>query len=609
MSMSDDDLRKEQLIKDSSIEDSKVQMAQSERGDVQQIQQNAHIINNHSYIGLPKSSTPQDLENRNQVSSDFKRERLEKQIKALQEEWALTHEKLVRFRKDLTIQAGSAVRFQLENEIKKEEAKLKQLERESEEIEAYLSSCSRSSTNPQEEGILAEDTSESKSLSVNDVLVAPLSAKDREPIDTSSNTTDRQKKNRNGSPLFSTPHPFLLMLVFVIGIVSTSPVVWLRSIGFLQILEVNVFDSLMRSRPLNKSDDRIIVVTIDKKDRDYQDQQNMGRVPDRSLSDKALSQLLQALEPYRPGAIGLDIEHSLSFETGLGEKLKKTENFIASCYIGTEDTPKESKMPPPGIPNKQLGFVDLAGDYDNVNRRQILLMTSGEECKASKSFSLQVAHVYLGKQNIQPIKKRPDGRREINGRIIDTLEYSTGGYHLPPEQVKGYQILLSYHYLDPVSIPLREVLQGKRNSDLSKCAKNCIILIGVNQPDQDRHSTIYGSKAGVIVHAHMISQILDFATTKQSLIWSLPDWQEIFFILCFSSLGSLVILARWRSLHIQGVAVLVIFFTLGSICFVCLLFEGWLPLIPSILSLLISIGVSYSAIVLAKFKRFPIQLL
>jgi len=643
----DDNLQQDQTIESSSIENSEVQMAQSESGQISQAQQNAKVINNN-YFGSVQRESPLTLGSKKEVQSDLKRQRLEKERDELHANWKLMHEKLTQLQKNLIIEAGVSAKFQLEQEIKVEEANLKLLKDKLEKIEESLSSYTVIPNNlllderlkierqvSKIESLLLEASSiegiqlisymgqELLERYPNYPEIKILIDKIQKAIDyensrhshaRSASRYQHNTEKNSEKPIFSISHPCWLILVLIVGVLVASPIVLLRTLGFLQTSEVNAFDSLMLLRPLNQPDNRIFVVTVDKADRDYQDKQKMGRLTDRSLSDKALSDLLQKLAPHQPAAIGLDIEHNFKFEANLEQTLKKSENFISSCYIGSENTPTESKKSPPNILPERLGFADFVDDDDKILRRQLLLMAAGEDCNTSRSFSLQVAHIYLKKQNVQPIKKRSDERREINGRIIEKLEYNIGGYNLRTDQTTGYQILLNYHYLDPISVPLRDILQGTKDYELSKCAQNCIVLIGVDQPDQDRHLTIYdkgkglSSKPGVIIHAHMISQILDFALNGRSLIWSLPKWGEILFIFSWSFIGSLIVVGKWRSLRIQGLAILIVFFSIGTCCAVFILFGGWLPLVPSSLAFGAALGISYGHIILSRSKLLPLIL-
>ena len=62
MNPSDDNLQQKQAIGNSSIENSEVQMAQSESGSISQTQQDAQVINNYNYFHPVKADIPQESE-------------------------------------------------------------------------------------------------------------------------------------------------------------------------------------------------------------------------------------------------------------------------------------------------------------------------------------------------------------------------------------------------------------------------------------------------------------------------------------------------------------------------------------------------------------------
>ncbi len=408
--------------------------------------------------------------------------------------------------------------------------------------------------------------------------------------------------------LSSLPNHYLLVPVLIVSLIVTSSLQGVKSFGLLQSAELNAFDWSMRLRslirPLNKPDPRILVITVDTDDTVYQDKEKMGRKEGWSLADKALAKLLLKLKPYQPSVIGLNISHPYRFNPELENILKKSENFVASCEIGVTKTPKEDTQPPPGISTKHLGFSDLPRDNDTIIRRQLLLMAAGEECNTSQAFSLQIAHKYLAHQrNVPPIKKLPDGRRELGGHIIEKLEYNTGGYNLHTDETRGYQILLNYRYSDPEIIRLEDVLNGSSDSKLSRLVKNRIVLIGINKPQQDQHRTVffdgnsYSEKPGVIVHSHMISQILDLVLENKPLLWWFPEWLEFVWIEVWSVVGIWLVI-KWRSPVNFGYKFALTLFILGCSSPAFLLFDVWVSLIPSTIAFVVSAGVTFISIVL-----------
>ncbi|MGB6299465.1 MAG: CHASE2 domain-containing protein, partial [Rivularia sp. (in: cyanobacteria)] len=98
--------------------------------------------------------------------------------------------------------------------------------------------------------------------------------------------------------------PGIMMLVVVVIYVS----------GGLQPLEWMLLDTMLRLRPLEKRDERIIIVGIDELDI-----QSIGKYP---IPDGKIAELLNKLETYKPRAIGLDLFKNVPVEPG-SEQLKQ----------------------------------------------------------------------------------------------------------------------------------------------------------------------------------------------------------------------------------------------------------------------------------------------
>lgn len=387
----------------------------------------------------------------------------------------------------------------------------------------------------------------------------------------------------------------------LIAVLVASFVVGIRSLGILQIPELKAYDHLTRLRPLATSDERLLVITVDEKDIAYTDFRQMSRKEGWSLSDQALEQLLNILNTYEPAAIGLDIYHPYPFEPTLAQLIKDTKMLIGICEMDHSQSLPEYNSPPPGLSENRLGYSDLAIDPDNFVRRQILLMTSGAICKTSQSLSLQVAEQYLAKQNYsshdledikqlsQNIERLPNGLRRLGDFIFPRLQFNSGGYQLPPQEAAGYQILINTQYAPPKTIALREILDPSTLIDPSSLINNRAILIGVNQNYQDRHMTApdsIDSTPGVIIHAHMVSQLLDAVIDKEGIMHWWPEWLETIWIFGWALLAGYLTSVKVSKLWL-GISITFILLTLFLTCFIFFCFDIWIPLIPPVLAVMI----------------------
>lgn len=84
----------------------------------------------------------------------------------------------------------------------------------------------------------------------------------------------------------------------MLSLAVTGLVLGIRALGGLERVELALFDQLLRSRPAEGTDSRILVVEVTQEDA------NQYGYP---LEDKTLAQLIKKLEAAQPRAIGLDM--------------------------------------------------------------------------------------------------------------------------------------------------------------------------------------------------------------------------------------------------------------------------------------------------------------
>ncbi|MDZ8106458.1 MAG: CHASE2 domain-containing protein [Nostoc sp. DedQUE12a] len=385
-----------------------------------------------------------------------------------------------------------------------------------------------------------------------------------------------------------------LPAVFLNSFSVTLIIVLIRLFGGLQPLELEAFDQLMRLRPKEQPDSRLLVITITD-----QDIQAQGQEPRQgSLSDKYLNLLLAKLEQYQPVAIGLDIYRDFPVSTNqpeLAKRMQKSDRLIAICKRADPKYDPAGISPPPEIPETRLGFSDFVEDKDGVLRRHLLAMTPNpisSSCTAASAFSVQLAFLYLKKQGITA-KFTPEWDLQLGNKIFPRLQNRTGGYQSIDDQ--GSQILLNYRFSPSVQaiapqVTLSQVLNGQINLN---ALKNRIILIGVTSnsssdywytPDGKNPSEII---PGVIIQAQMVSEILSAALDQRPLLWVWSQWADICWVGVWSLTGGLL---AWylRKIAYLTVAVIAASATLFGLCLILLTQGGWIPLVPPMISLLLS---------------------
>lgn len=391
----------------------------------------------------------------------------------------------------------------------------------------------------------------------------------------------------------------------VISLVSlslTALVLGVRHLGWLQPLELAVFDRLLQQRPDEPPDSRILVVTVTEADVQAQPQEQRRG----SLSDSALATVLEKVEAGQPRVIGLDIYRDYPVRREypkLAAQMRKSDRFVAVCRVSNNvnNANISGLAPPPEVSSDRLGFSDLAIDGDQIVRRHLLALSPPPDspCPASYAFSTQLALRYLAGQGIE-LEFTPDGAWKLGKTIIKPLDSHTGGYQ--GIDAWGHQTLLNYRSHRSVrdiapQVTLSQVLAGQFNA---KALKDKIVLIGTTAESfHDVLLTPYTTRQGeaqtipgVLIQAQFLSQLLSAVLDQRSLIWVLPFWGEAIWILGWVLVGSL--LGLIYELKIFGFAVVGAIIVLYGACLGLLIWLScWMPFVPAALALLGSSGSTF----------------
>ena len=388
-------------------------------------------------------------------------------------------------------------------------------------------------------------------------------------------------------------------VALVSSIVATALVVGMRQLGALQMWELQAFDQLMQLRPPEPPDPRLLIVTVTEEDVQNQDPQERRS---SSLSERSLSRLLEKLQPYQPQVIGLDIYRDFPVSPkyeNLKTYLQEQENFVGVCEVGgARDYP--GIKPAPELPAERLSFSDFPVDPDGVIRRQLLGMASDPEshCQTDTSLSLRLAQLYLANRGID-FQRNSEGDLQIGSALFKKLRSDSGGYQ--NLDALGFQVLLNYRSYPGVTeqVTLGDILGGGVDARLPELVKDRIILIGTTARSfKDYYPTLGGGRdlPGVLIQAHMVSQILSAVEDERPLIWWLPAWGEVVWLWSWALVGGLLVSFFWTPLRL-GLASGAALFVLYGVCFVLLLEGGWVPLVPSALS-----GIATGGIVVAYIR-------
>jgi len=398
----------------------------------------------------------------------------------------------------------------------------------------------------------------------------------------------------------------------------------IRAVGGLEAGELAVYDRMLQLRPQEPPDQNLLIVLVTEADLQAQKQW--------PLSGDTLYQVLTILDRYEPAGIGLDIYRNLPVEPG-HEKLITllAENkFITPICLLKGDT-IAGVAPPAKVSTQRLGFANIPIDAGGIVRRALIFSDPAPDspCQTQYALGFHMARLYLQQQRIQPDRNLQEDLT-FKGVPFPPLTNTPGGYQ--KVDTGGYQLLLNYRCaktnsgtnsginssslnfsnlpnLPPCSptdqvVTLTEVLQGKLTPQQ---VAGKMVLIGASAPSiDDAFYTPYSQgdvgkrMPGVMVHAQIASQLVSTALEGRPLLWYLPDGAELLLILFWSGVGAGAMsqgvgdssihrqggkVSRWQVWRVGGGLLL-----WGSMVGVGLFWGGWLPVVATGLSLVLSMA-------------------
>jgi diguanylate cyclase (GGDEF)-like protein len=325
--------------------------------------------------------------------------------------------------------------------------------------------------------------------------------------------------------------PFRWKLILVAVVAATLLVSVIESAGLLERLELDAFDALVRSTPDRGPDDRLLIVAVTEEEKE-----RFGY----PLRDETLARAIAEIRRHDPRAVGVDLYRNIDFPPGerlLAEQFEAPE-VVGIRYVGTG--PERGQVPaPPALAPDQIGFSDLVIDPDGVLRRALLYVGGNP---GHYSFALRTVLVGLGSQNID-FRAGEDALR-FGPNAIPRLRAHAGGYADADDS--GYQTLLRFTsrrqpaeivtvgalldgYVRPEAIDSRIVLIGDTDSSLPG---QFFTPYSAELTDADF------SMSAVLIHAQIISQLLDVVDGNPALFSLLSRPGEVAWLIVWAVLAA-----------------------------------------------------------------------
>lgn len=288
------------------------------------------------------------------------------------------------------------------------------------------------------------------------------------------------------------------------------------TLGVFEGVEIGVADHFARVKSLDKKiDERILVVTIGEEDLTA-----MGQWP---MSDRTMASLVREISQYEPAAIGLDIYRNFFIEPGTDELIEvfeKTPNVIGIERIVGESVPAHPTL----IELDQTASSDLLMDADgNVRRGLLSTFTSSNEVKETLGTVLAMNY-FLQPKGITVEVLNDEGPTLALGKgVVHSFRKNDGGY--VNEDDGGFQVLLNYrgNYEKFESIAMSDVLDGKLTEEM---VDGRLVFVGATAVSlNDWFATPVGGDqvAGVYMHAHLASQLMEIALDGKSFLRTVSD--------------------------------------------------------------------------------------
>ncbi len=300
-------------------------------------------------------------------------------------------------------------------------------------------------------------------------------------------------------------------------------VILVRSYGWLQPLDLLVYDTVLTARARQMPRDRVVLVGMTEADI------QRWRYP---LDDQLLADLLDRLASWHPRVIGVDIYRDRPVPPGsdrLAAVLKSHPEIVWVFKLGEGGEKAHTGIPPPGplVGSNRVALTDIAVDPGDVARRGLVFADDG--VRNYPGLGMALAQGYLARDRIR-LEPGPGETLRLGKALITPLDQERGPYIRLDN--RGYQILLEYYGgAQPFA---RRTVADIMDNDRSALIAGKAVLVGdmlesVKDFFATPFSTGFGSGDpvyGFEVHAHLADQLIEQALEGTPPLAALPRAYE-----------------------------------------------------------------------------------
>lgn len=386
--------------------------------------------------------------------------------------------------------------------------------------------------------------------------------------------------------------------IFVAGLSLAGSIVLASTQGWFEAFELGVLDQFFRWRLSTETiDKRILVVTIDESD--------IAQAGQWPISDRALSEIVLKIGKHKPASIGIDLYRNFPVDPGSKELIESFRSV--PMVVGAERVIGEYVAPHQTLAELgQSAAIDLVVDDDGRVRRGLLSVIS-PSAEVKQGLSAALALDYLSALEIYPEANDQKGlglSLQVGKSTITRFERNDGGY--VDADSGGYQVLMNYRrsYTQFESVSITAVLNDELTSEM---VRDRIVLIGstaASLPDLFYTPLqVEQQIAGVYIHAHLVSQLLEAALDGRPFLKTVPDYMEWLWTSVWVAMSLLTTQSVLYSRSIKAdlsawqtfVRFVLLSGGLGISTYGFFLLGWWLPIVVPFTSMLttVSLGLGY----------------